>query len=244
MIPDVVSDVLDDPDGHITRLARALVDRETQHLWLTGCGDSAFAGQAAGLAFQRHTGMTATPRARAGPGPLPAPRSAEGAAPSCACRSRARWDAPPRPPSRHDGSGIPVFGLTNAADSQLGRAVDEVVPLEFTTLGFSPGTSTYAAMLGSLLRLAAEIAALRGQDAALRARAGRPAASPAPHPGPHRRRSCRGRSAAARPRAGRPSSVPGPTRRRPGSAPPRCSRDRNGSPCRPTSRSGPTRSTS
>jgi glucosamine--fructose-6-phosphate aminotransferase (isomerizing) len=49
----------------------------------------------------------------------------------------------------------------------LGQAVDQVVPLDVTTLGFSPGTSTYVAMLGSLLRLAAEVAELRGQDGAL-----------------------------------------------------------------------------
>ena len=60
MIPDVVSDVVDDADGHVRRWpnpGRA----DISHLWLTGCGDSAFAGQAAALAFQRHTPVVPHP---------------------------------------------------------------------------------------------------------------------------------------------------------------------------------------
>jgi fructoselysine-6-P-deglycase FrlB-like protein len=60
-IPDVVSDVLDDADGRIAAVAKRLAERGTRHLWLTGCGDSAFAGIAAALAFQRHTSVTAHP---------------------------------------------------------------------------------------------------------------------------------------------------------------------------------------
>jgi sugar/nucleoside kinase (ribokinase family) len=166
MIPDVVSDVLDDRDGHIRHLARTLVDRDVEHLWLTGCGDSAFAGQAAGLAFQRHTAVTPHPvhaldLARYLPRALPK-------ASAVVCLSfSGKVGRTTEAAIQARRLGHPVFGLTNAADSQLGRAVDEVVPLEVTTLGFSPGTSTYVAMLGSLLRLAAEVAALRGQDGAL-----------------------------------------------------------------------------
>jgi sugar/nucleoside kinase (ribokinase family)/fructoselysine-6-P-deglycase FrlB-like protein len=166
MIPDVLSDVLDDRDGHIARLARTLIEREVDHLWLTGCGDSAFVGQAAALAFQRHTGMTPHPvhaldMARYLPRALPK-------ASAVVCLSfSGKVGRTTEAAVQARRFGHPVFGLTNAADSQLGRAVDEVVPLEITTLGFSPGTSTYAAMLGSLLRLAAEVASLRGQDGAL-----------------------------------------------------------------------------
>ena len=167
MIPDVVSDVLDDREGHITRLARALVDREVDHLWLTGCGDSAFAGQAAALAFQRHTGLT--------PHPVHAldlarylPRSLPKASAVVCLSFSGKVGRTTEAAIQARRFGHPVFGLTNNADSQLGGAVDEVVPLEVTTLGFSPGTSTYAAMLASLMRLAAEVASLRGQDGTLR----------------------------------------------------------------------------
>ena len=60
-IPDVVSDVLDDAEGRITALAKRLAARGIRHLWLTGCGDSAFAGQAAELAFLRHSPIAAHP---------------------------------------------------------------------------------------------------------------------------------------------------------------------------------------
>ena len=177
MIPDVVSDVLDDADGHIRRLARALVERDVEHLWLTGCGDSAFAGQAAALAFQRHTAITphaahALDLARYLPRAMPK-RSAV----ICVSFS-GKVGRTTEAATQARRFGHPVFALTNAADSQLGRAVDEVVPLDVRTLGFSPGTSTYVAMLGSLLRLAAEVAVLRGEDGALgRALSGLPAAA-------------------------------------------------------------------
>jgi sugar/nucleoside kinase (ribokinase family)/fructoselysine-6-P-deglycase FrlB-like protein len=166
MIPDVVSDVLDDADGHLRRLARTLIEREVEHLWLTGCGDSAFAGQAAALAFQRHTPLTAHPAhaldlARYLPRSLP-----KSSAVVCVSFS-GKVGRTTEAAVQARRFGHPVFGLTNGADSQLGQAVDEVVPLDVPTLGFSPGTSTYVAMLGSLLRLAAEIAELRGQEGTL-----------------------------------------------------------------------------
>jgi sugar/nucleoside kinase (ribokinase family)/fructoselysine-6-P-deglycase FrlB-like protein len=177
MIPDVVSDVLDDADGHVRRLARTLVEREVEHLWLTGCGDSAFAGQAAALAFQRHTSVSAHPvhaldLARYLPRALP-----KHSAVVCISFS-GKVGRTTEAAVQARRLGHPVFGLTNSAESQLGQAVDEVVPLEVTTLGFSPGTSTYVAMLGSLLRLAAEMATLRGEDDTLGAAlAGLPSAT-------------------------------------------------------------------
>jgi glucosamine--fructose-6-phosphate aminotransferase (isomerizing) len=166
MTPDVVSDVLDDADGHLRRLARTLVDREVEHLWLTGCGDSAFAGQAAALAFQRHTPVTAH-AVHALDLARYLPRSLPKASAVVAVSFSGKVGRTTEAAVQARRFGHPVFGLTNGADSQLGRAVDEVVPLEVTTLGFSPGTSTYVAMLGSLLRLAAEIAELRGRSGTL-----------------------------------------------------------------------------
>jgi fructoselysine-6-P-deglycase FrlB-like protein/sugar/nucleoside kinase (ribokinase family) len=172
MIPDVISDVLDDAGGHVTALAKRLVTRGVQHLWLTGCGDSAFAGLAAELAFQKHSGLTAHPvhaldlaryRARALP-----PGSAVIALSFSGKVGRTIEAA-----VQARRSGHHVVALTNAADGPLAQASDEVLPLDVRTLGFSPGTSTYVAMLGTLLRLAAALAGLRGDTGELTAQLAR-----------------------------------------------------------------------
>lgn len=161
MIPDVISDVLDDAGGQITALAKRLAARGVRHLWLTGCGDSAFAGQAAELAFQRHSGLTAHPvhaldlaryRARALP-----PGSAVLALSFSGKVGRTTEAA-----IQARRLGHHVVALTGAADGPLARASDEVLPLAVPTLGFSPGTSSYVAMLGTLLRLATALAGLSG----------------------------------------------------------------------------------
>jgi sugar/nucleoside kinase (ribokinase family) len=161
MIPDVISDVLDDAGGQVTALAKRLVTRGVQHLWLTGCGDSAFAGLAAELAFQQHSGLTAHPvhaldlaryRARALP-----PGSAVIALSFSGKVGRTIEAA-----VQARRFGHHVVALTNAADGDLALASDEILPLDVPTFGFSPGTSTYVAMLGTLLRLAAALAGLRG----------------------------------------------------------------------------------
>jgi len=172
MIPDVISDVLDDAGGQITALAKRLATRGVQHLWLTGCGDSAFAGLAAELAFQKHSGLTAHPvhaldlaryRARALP-----PGSAVIALSFSGKVGRTIEAA-----VQARRSGHHVVALTNAADGPLALASDEVLPLDVPTLGFSPGTSTYVAMLGTLLRLAAALAGLRGDTGRLTAQLAR-----------------------------------------------------------------------
>ena len=168
MIPDVISDVLDDAGGQITALAKRLAGRGVRHLWLTGCGDSAFAGLAAELAFQRHGGLTAHPvhaldlaryRARA----LPAGSAVIAFSFSGQVGRTIEAAIQARRFGHH------VVALTNAADGQLALASDEVLPVEVPTLGFSPGTSTYVAMLGTMLRLAAALAGLRGDAAQLTA---------------------------------------------------------------------------
>jgi sugar/nucleoside kinase (ribokinase family)/fructoselysine-6-P-deglycase FrlB-like protein len=166
MIPDVISDTLDDPEGHLRNLARMLVDRDVEHLWLTGCGDSAFAGQAAVLAFQRHT--TVTPHAvHALDLSRYLARSLPKASAVVCVSFSGKVGRTTEAALQARRFGHPVFALTNGQDSQLAHASDEVVPLDVVTLGFSPGTSTYVAMLGSLLRLAALLAELRGQDSGL-----------------------------------------------------------------------------
>lgn len=172
MIPDVISDVLDDAGGQVTALAKRLVTRGVQHLWLTGCGDSAFAGLAAELAFQKHSGLTAHPvhaldlaRYRARALPLGSAVIALSFSGKVGRTIEAAVQA--------RRSGHHVVALTNAADGPLALASDEVLPLDVPTLGFSPGTSTYVAMLGTLLRLAAALAGLRGDTGELTAQLAR-----------------------------------------------------------------------
>ena len=60
-IPGVIAGHLADPGGHVTKLAEWLSERGIRHLYLTGCGDSAFAGLAASLAFRRHSRLRVHP---------------------------------------------------------------------------------------------------------------------------------------------------------------------------------------
>jgi fructoselysine-6-P-deglycase FrlB-like protein len=165
-IPDVVSNVLADADGHITALAKRLAALGVRHLWLTGCGDSAFAGVACELAFQHHAGLTAHPvhaldlaryRVRA----LPAGSAVIAISFSGKVGRTIEAAIQARRAGHH------VIALTNATAGPLAMASDEMLPLEVPTLGSSPGTSTYVAMVCTLLRLAAALGDLRGQASAL-----------------------------------------------------------------------------
>ena len=167
MIPDVVSDVLDDAGGNVRALARGLVDQDIQRLLFTGCGDSAFAGLAAELAFHRHSGVV--PRAvhaldlsRYLVRYLPA-RSVVIALSFSGKVGRTTEAA-----AQARSFGHRVVALTNAPEGQLAAASHEILPIEVKTLGFSPGTSTYVGMLTTLLALAGALAELRGDGGRFR----------------------------------------------------------------------------
>ena len=53
------------------------------------------------------------------------------------------------------GFGHRVVALTGRADGRLAAGADRTILLDVPTLGFSPGTSTYVAMVAALLELAA-----------------------------------------------------------------------------------------
>jgi sugar/nucleoside kinase (ribokinase family)/fructoselysine-6-P-deglycase FrlB-like protein len=167
-IPEVISEALRDPGGHITALAGRLRDGGIRHLWLTGCGDSAFAGQAAALAFQRWSGLTPHPvhaldLARYGARYLP-PDSAV-----IALSFSGRVGRTTEAAIQARRFGHRVIALTNNPTGQLATASDEVLPIDVPTLGFSPGTSTYVGMLTTLLRLAGALGAADGDDDLLNA---------------------------------------------------------------------------
>jgi len=157
-IPDVIAAQLGDPGGHVRELAGWLAGRGIEHLYLTGCGDSAFAGLAATLAFRRHSRLRAHP---------------------VHALDFARYDVRYLPPGSavlaisYSGKvgrtieaarqaaafGVPVIALTGQTDGELAGAADRILPIDVPTLGFSPGTSTYIGMLCTLIELARQTSA-------------------------------------------------------------------------------------
>jgi fructoselysine-6-P-deglycase FrlB-like protein len=152
-IPDVIAGSLADPGGHVQELADWLAGRGIEHLYLTGCGDSAFAGLAASLAFRRHSRLRVHPvhaldLARYLIRYLP-PASAV-----LAISFSGRVGRTTEAARQAAAFGHPVIALTGSPDGQLAAAADRILPIDVPTLGFSPGTSTYVGMLCTLIDLA------------------------------------------------------------------------------------------
>jgi ribokinase len=153
MIPDVIAGQLADADGRVRDLAEWLAGRGIEHLYLTGCGDSAFAGAAASLAFRLHSrldvhALHALDLARYRVRYLP-PASAV-----LAISFSGRVGRTTEAALQAAAFGHPVIALTGNPDGQLASAADRILPIEVPTLGFSPGTSTYIGMLCMLIELA------------------------------------------------------------------------------------------
>ena len=152
-IPGVIAGHLADPGGHVAKLAEWLTERGIRQLYLTGCGDSAFAGQACVLAFARHSrlhadAVHALDLARYQVRYLP-PASAVIAISFSGKAGRTTEAA-----VQAARFGHPVIALTNNADGPLAAAAGLVLPIDVPTLGFSAGTSTYIGMVCTLLDLA------------------------------------------------------------------------------------------
>ena len=165
-IPDVIASSLADPGGHVQELAGWLAGRGIEHLYLTGCGDSAFAGLAASLAFRRHSRLRVHPvhaldLARYHVRYLP-PASAV-----LAISFSGKVGRTTEAGRQAAAFGHPVIALTGNPDGQLAAAADRILPIDVPTLGFSPGTSTYIGMLCTLIDLALWTSRTGG-DAAIR----------------------------------------------------------------------------
>jgi sugar/nucleoside kinase (ribokinase family)/fructoselysine-6-P-deglycase FrlB-like protein len=152
-IPDVIAGQLADPGGHVRELAGWLDGRGIEHLYLTGCGDSAFAGLAASLAFRRHSRLRvhavhALDLARYDVRYLPE------ASAVLAISYSGKVGRTIEAAAQAAAFGVPVIALTGRADGPLAAAADRILPIEVPSLGFSPGTSTYIGMLCTLIELA------------------------------------------------------------------------------------------
>jgi sugar/nucleoside kinase (ribokinase family)/fructoselysine-6-P-deglycase FrlB-like protein len=162
-IPNVVASQIEIMQERIGHVAQALVERGVEHLVVTGCGDSMFAGEASMLAFARHAGLDARAihaleLARYGVRYLP-----ERTAVVCVSYSGSvgRTIEAARQ-ARHFGHY--VLALTGNSAGALAGEVDEAIVINVASTGFSPGTSTYVGLLTALNILAAEWGAARGLD--------------------------------------------------------------------------------
>jgi sugar/nucleoside kinase (ribokinase family)/fructoselysine-6-P-deglycase FrlB-like protein len=179
--PRSIRIMLGEIDGIPTLLERQLVELEQpvddaaaaldglDEILLVGCGDSYFAGRAAELAFESCAGVRATAvhamefaryrvrylQGRAGVVPI-SYSGRVGRTVEAAVQAR-RF-------------GHATTALTGRADGPLAQACERSLVLDVPSLGFSPGTNTFAGMVLALLQLAAALGERRGRDTtALRA---------------------------------------------------------------------------
>ncbi len=145
-IPRVISDQLELLDEPLSALVDELDERGIEHVFLTGCGDSAFAGQAAALCFTRYTGLHA--RAVHALDLARYERLPERSAIVCVSYS---GKVGRTIEAARRGFSI---ALTGGPDTPLAGECDRVLTLTVPTRGLSPGTSTYVAMVTALADLA------------------------------------------------------------------------------------------
>src|SRR3989441_4574215 len=165
MAPNVVASQLTAMDTPLQALAASLVESGITNLYLTGCGDSFFAGSAATLAFARHAGIRADgvhalDMARYRVRYLP-PNSAVlcisysgevGRTIEAAAQARA--------------FGHRVIALTGSASAPLAKEANDLLPMSVPSLGSTPGTISFLSMLVALYDLALQWGAARGNDVA------------------------------------------------------------------------------
>src|SRR4029077_15001187 len=150
-------------DKPLQQLALSLVQAGIENLYMVGCGDSAFAGAAATLAFSRHAGI-----------------GAEGVHALDMARYRVRY-LPPKSAvlcisysgevgrtieaaAQARAFGHRVIALTGNASSPLAKQATDLVAMSVPSLGSTPGTISFLSMLAALCDLALHWGAARGSD--------------------------------------------------------------------------------
>ena len=163
MIPRLLAEQHEALAEALHALASGLTSEGIEHLYLAGCGDSAFAGDATALAFQKHAGIHAE-----GVHALEFARYrvrylAQRSAVVCISFSgKVGRTIEAAMQARRFGHRVVV--VTGNPDSPLARQAHDVITLSVPTLGYSPGTSTYLAILAALLDLALAWGKARGRD--------------------------------------------------------------------------------
>lgn len=156
-IPGVIRDRLA-LAGQSEETAARFRAAEVRQLVLVGCGDSFFACQAAALAFSRHSGLRVAAEHALDFARYTVRYQPPGTAVIVVSFS-GRTGRPIEAARQARAFGHLVVALTGQLDAPLAREADGVLSAEIPTFGFSPGTSTYTAMLVTLLTLAAALGA-------------------------------------------------------------------------------------
>jgi fructoselysine-6-P-deglycase FrlB-like protein/sugar/nucleoside kinase (ribokinase family) len=163
MIPALLAEQHEMLSGQLRSLARKLTDAGIEHLYLTGCGDSAFAGAATALAFQKHAGIDATGIHALDLARYRVRYLAKKSAVVCISFS-GKVGRTIEAAMQARRFGHRVLAVTGNPDSPLAREATDVLMLSVPTLGYSPGTSTYLAILAALLDLAVTWGNARGRE--------------------------------------------------------------------------------
>jgi ribokinase len=153
MVPRLLAEQLEALAEPVWELSRSLMLDGIEHLYMTGCGDSAFAGVAAALAFQKHAGIDAEgvhalDLARYRVRYLP-----EHSAVVCISFS-GKVGRTIEAAAQARRFGHRVIALTGSPDSPLAQEATDILQLSVPTLGYSPGTSTYLALVLALYQIA------------------------------------------------------------------------------------------
>lgn len=165
MTPKLLAILLEMLVGPLRTLASKLEVGGIEHLYLAGCGDSAFAGAATALAFQKYAhihaeGIHALELARYRVRYLP-----KHSAVICISFSgRVGRTIEVAKQARRFGHRVLV--ITGNPDSPLAKEATDVITLSVPTLGYTPGTSTYLAVVVALLELAVVWGEIRGGNMA------------------------------------------------------------------------------
>ena len=163
MIPQLLAKQLESLAASLQTLAGKLNASAIEHIYLVGCGDSAFAGAAAALAFHKHAGVHAEAihaleLARYRVRYLP-----ERSAVVCISFS-GKVGRTIEAAIQARRFGHQVIVLTGNPDSPLAKEATDVITLSVPSLGYSPGTSTYLAILAALIDLAVTWGNARSKD--------------------------------------------------------------------------------
>src|SRR5579864_4001438 len=155
-IPGVIRDRLG-LAGHAVATVERLRGAGIRRLVLVGCGDSCFACQAAALALTRHSGLAARWEHALDFARYSVRYEPEGTA-VIAVSFSGKTGRTIEAAHQARAFGHLVVALTGRTDSPLAQAADLILSAQIPTFGFSPGTSTYTAMLVTLLTLAKDLA--------------------------------------------------------------------------------------
>jgi len=153
--------------GELLERARELVDGPAPpRVYLTGCGDSHYAGLAVRQAFERWSGIPtqALPALELSRYELEyAPAGSWVVCVSNSGKVVRTVEAATRARER----GLHAIAVTYDAASRLAGAADVTLAYRYDDPGFGPGTISYVASLGALYALAVRAAELAGREAAL-----------------------------------------------------------------------------